>query len=114
MHLSALLSVVVESLEDIKAQDIVVIDIAYTSVADRMIICTGRSQRHVKSIADKVIVASKAHGNMPHGVEGEKIGDWILVDLNDIIVHVMLQEVRDYYQLEKLWQVEDSLKIESS
>ncbi len=108
-----LLPVVTASLEDIKALNVVVIDIAHTSVADHMIICTGRSQRHVKSIADRVALAAKEAGHPAIGVEGDKIGDWVLLDLGDIIVHVMLQEVRDYYQLEKLWQVEESNKVES-
>ena len=102
MHLPELLPVVLASLEDIKAQDVIVMDVAHSSIADHMVICTGRSQRHVKSIADKVSVAAKTSGHPPLGIEGGTIGDWVLIDLNDVIVHVMLQEVREYYQFRKI------------
>ncbi|MGA2654908.1 MAG: ribosome silencing factor, partial [Gammaproteobacteria bacterium] len=84
--------------------DTVVIDVkSLTSIADYMIITSGRSTRHVKSIADHVLEAAKKQGIMPIGVEGEQGSEWVLVDLGDIIVHAMLPAVREYYQLEKLW-----------
>lgn len=98
--------VLLEALEDIKAQDTVVIDIkALTPLADYIIITSGRSTRHIKAIADHAVEAAKQHGISPIGVEGEAGSEWILVDLGDVIVHAMQPAVREYYQLEKLWSV---------
>jgi len=97
---------VVDTLDDGKGSDITVIDVAeLTSVTDNMIIVTGRSDRHNRSLADKVIVAAKENGITPLGIEGNDAGqgDWILVDLADVIVHVMIQDARDFYNLEALW-----------
>jgi ribosome-associated protein len=104
MSTETLKDVVLKALEDIQAIDTVVIDVkTLTSIADYMIITSGRSTRHVKSIADHVFEAAKKHGVTPLGIEGEQGSEWVLVDLGDIIVHAMLPAVREYYQLEKLW-----------
>lgn len=93
-------------LDDAKAMDIQVIDVSeVTTITDKMIIASGRSARQVKSLADKVVASAKEQGIRPLGVEGEK-GDWILVDLGDVIAHLMHPTTRAYYQLEKLWSEE--------
>ena len=104
MKPEALEQIVVEALEELKAQDIHVIDVrGKTSVTDVMVIASGTSNRHVKALADNVIERAKAHGVRPLGVEGEESAEWVLVDLGDVVVHVMLPRVRDFYNLEKLW-----------
>lgn len=103
-----LLAVAVEGLESLKAKDIVQIDVrGKSSVADFMVIAAGTSTRHVKSIADEVVRFAKNLGVMPLGVEGERESEWVLVDLGDVIVHVMLPRVRELYALERLWSVGD-------
>jgi ribosome-associated protein len=95
-------------LEDMKARDIKVLDVrGKTSVTDIMVIASGTSDRHVKSMAEAVAFQAKAAGNPPLGIEGASEGEWALVDLNGVVVHVMLPKVRDYYQLERLWSVSD-------
>lgn len=95
---------VVDKLGDIKAKDIVVLDVRGKSdITDCMIICSGTSNRHVRSIADKVAEEARHAGVMPFGVDGDKDAEWILVDLGEVMVHVMQDEIRDRYQLEKLW-----------
>ena len=95
---------VCDALDDLKAQEVTVLDVnKKTSFADWMVIVTGTSQRHVKSLANHVIEKSKESGHRPLGLEGETDGNWILVDLGDVIVHVMTRESRDFYALEKLW-----------
>jgi ribosome-associated protein len=90
-------------LDDAKAMDIQVFDVTgQTSITDRMIIASGRSERQVKSMAEKLVVRAKQEGIKPLGVEGEQ-GDWVLVDLGDLIAHIMHPTTRAYYQLEKLW-----------
>jgi ribosome-associated protein len=97
---------VVSSLEDFKATDIQVIDVSGKSpLTERMIIASGNSTRHVKSMADNLIVNAKREGCLPLGVEGAGEGEWVLVDLNDVIVHLMLPQTRAFYNLEKLWEV---------
>jgi len=96
---------VVEQLEEIKAQDLKVIDLPEdSSIADYMVICSGTSSRHVKSIAVLLIKSLKENEKPPIGVEGEDASEWVLVDCGDVIVHVMQPATRDYYQLEKLWE----------
>lgn len=96
---------VVSSLEDFKATDIQVIDVAGKNpLTERMVIASGNSTRHVKSMAEHLIVKAKAEGNPPLGVEGAREGEWVLVDLNDVIVHLMLPQTRAFYNLEKLWE----------
>ena len=100
---------VVDALDELKAVNTVSIDVsALTDVMDHIIISSGTSSRHVKSLANNVVVEYKKTGMMPLGVEGEKDGEWVLVDLGDIIVHVMQPQVRDYYNIEKLWDIDAS------
>jgi ribosome-associated protein len=104
----ALLIQVRAALEEIKAKDSIEIDVrGKTSIADFMVVTSGTSTRHVKSIADEVVKFSKKVGVMPLGVEGEREAEWVLVDLGDVIVHVMLPRVREFYALERLWTVGD-------
>lgn len=91
-------------LADLKASHVVVLDVReLTDVTDYMIVASGRSGRHVRSLAEHLVEQSKKHGHQPMGVEGLDQGEWVLVDLCDVVIHVMQPEVRDFYQLEKLW-----------
>ena len=100
----ALTRLVTEALEDRKAQRITVLDVhALTDVTDVMVVACGRSARHVKATAEYAIKQSKAAGCRPLGVEGLREGEWVLVDLGDLVLHVMTPETRETYQLEKLW-----------
>jgi len=99
---------VIDALEELKAKDIREIDVrGKTSIADLLVIASGTSARHVKSIADEVTRFAKKAGVVPLGVEGEVEGEWVLVDLGDVIVHVMLPRIREFYGLERLWTVGD-------
>jgi len=103
---SQLQQLVVSSLEDFKATDITVIDVSGKNpLTERMVIASGNSTRHVKSMAENLVVKAKTAGNPPLGVEGAREGEWVLVDLNDVIVHLMLPQTRAFYNLEKLWEV---------
>ena len=96
---------VISSLEDFKAVDILVTDVSGRNpLTERMVIASGNSTRHVKSMAENLVVKSKAENNPPLGVEGASEGEWVLVDLNDVIVHLMLPQTRAFYNLEKLWE----------
>jgi len=109
----ALRNVVLAALEEIKAKEIREIDVrGKTSIADWLVIASGTSSRHVRSIADEVAVQAKKIGCMPIGVEGEREAEWVLVDLGDVIVHVMLPRVREFYALERLWTVGDQAPLE--
>jgi ribosome-associated protein len=102
----ALTKLAVAALEDMKAVNVKVLDVRkLTDVADTMIVATGNSDRHVKSIADRVIERCREAGHRAYGVEGQKEGEWVLVDLQDLIVHVMLPRIREFYGLEKLWDL---------
>ena len=106
---AALKAVVINALDDMKALEIKVLDVrGLTDVADTMIIASGTSDRHVRSVAQKLVEKTKAAGFRPHGVEGEQDADWVLIDLNEMIVHVMLPRVREFYGLEKLWDMTTS------
>mgnify|MGYP000029413305 FL=1 len=106
MKLEQLHHLVVEALDDLKAKDIVTLDVReMTGMTDHMVICTGTSSRHVKSLAANVASDAKKQGVMPLGVEGDNGSDWVLVDFGDIVVHVMMTEAREFYELEKLWSV---------
>ena len=102
---AALLRVVTAALEDMKAVNVQVIDVrGLTDVADTLIIASGTSDRHVRSIAERVIEQAKASGMRPLGTEGRREGEWVLVDLQDIVVHVMLPRIREFSALERLWE----------
>jgi ribosome-associated protein len=104
----ALADLVVAALDDLKAQNVTVLDVrGLTDVADTIVIASGTSDRHVKSLAGNVYEKAKAGGFRPMGIEGEQEGEWVLVDLQDVIVHVMLPRVREFYGLEKLWDVRE-------
>ncbi|MCO7227382.1 ribosome silencing factor [Pleionea sp. CnH1-48] len=98
---------IVDQLEDLKARDLTMIDVrAKTSITDYMFVCSGTSNRHVKSIAESLVVKLKELGAKPLGVEGDSNSEWVLVDCGDVIVHVMQANARDYYQIEKLWMAD--------
>jgi ribosome-associated protein len=101
---------VLAALDELKAKDVKEIDVrGKTSIADVLIIASGTSTRHVKSLADEVVRFVKKAGMMPLGVEGQREAEWVLVDLGDIIVHVMLPRIREFYGLERLWTVGDEM-----
>ena len=100
-----LLRTVNAALDDMKAVNVKVMDVRHlTDITDIVVIASGNSDRHVKSIADRVLQFAKQNDFRPIGVEGAREGEWVLVDLNDIVVHVMLPRVREFYGLEKLWE----------
>ena len=102
---SPLEGVVSAALEDMKAVNVKMMDVrGLTDIADVMVVASGTSDRHVRSIADHVVEKAKESGRRPLGVEGAREGEWVLVDLQDIIVHVMLPRVREFYSLERMWE----------
>lgn len=105
MPISHLEQIAIEALNDLKALDLITIDIReLTTLADTMIICTGRSNRHVKSLAENVVEKAKQNHQTYIKTEGEKEGEWVIVDLADVIVHIMLPATRAFYNLEDLWE----------
>ncbi|MDX1609640.1 MAG: ribosome silencing factor [Halofilum sp. (in: g-proteobacteria)] len=107
MKTEALADLVITALDDLKGVDITTIDVREkTTVTDTLVIASGTSERHVRSLADRVLDNVRAAGMKPLGVEGEQGGDWLLIDLGDVVVHVMLPEKRDFYNLEKLWTLD--------
>lgn len=106
MNSDKLSTVIEQALDDMKAKDVVRLDVRdMTTVTDYMIIASGTSRRHVQAIAETVAEKAKQAGQAPLGVEGEEGGEWILLDLQDALVHVMLPKVREFYNLEKLWSL---------
>ena len=107
MKIDELKKLVINALEDLKAEDILVLDVKdKTTVTDWIIVASGSSSRHVKSIANNVFIAAKEAGHTALGVEGQEDSEWVLVDLGDIIVHVMQRQAREFYDLESLWSVD--------
>ena len=105
MQAEHLHEITVQSLEDLKARDITTLNLAENnSYTDYIVIATGNSTRHVKSMAQELVTQAKKQGVPPIGVEGEADGDWVLVDLGSVVVHLMLEQTRAYYQIEKIWQ----------
>lgn len=102
----SLKNVVLEALSDMKALEVKLLDVrGLTDIADFMVIASGTSDRHVRSASQRVVEKAKEAGFRPHGVEGQQDGDWVLIDLSEMIVHVMLPRVREFYGLEKLWDM---------
>jgi ribosome-associated protein len=102
----SLKNVVIDALADMKALEVKVLDVrGLTDIADFMVIASGTSDRHVRSVAQRVVERTKEAGFRPHGVEGQQDADWVLIDLSEMIVHVMLPRVREFYGLEKLWDM---------
>jgi len=114
MQTDELKHIALQALEDFKGLDIAEYDVReMTTVTDIMIIASGTSDRHVKSLADAVVMACKKAGVAPLGVEGEREGEWVLVDLGDVVVHVMQPRIREFYALEKLWTVTEEKREKS-
>ena len=107
LNISEMSQIVVEALEDVKAVDIKVLDVqGMSNFTDHMIVASGSTTRQVKALANSVVVEAKKAGMSVIGQEGENPGEWILIDLGDVVVHIMVPQVRDFYNLEKLWSVE--------
>lgn len=105
MSIETLKAILIDALEDIKAQEILEIDVHdKTSIADYMIIASGTSNRHLQAMVNNVSEKAKAQGFEPIGKEGDSGSEWVLIDFGDIVVHVMTPETRAYYDLERLWE----------
>ena len=109
MQIDKLKQLVLTAIDDLKGENIRELDVKdKTSFTDIMIIASGTSSRHVKSIANNVATEAKHAGVQPMGVEGEEQGEWVLVDLGDIVVHIMQPHISEFYDLEKLWEFDTS------
>lgn len=112
MNSEQLSNLVIDALDDVKAQDIIKLDVRnMTDVTDYMIVASGTSNRHVRALIENVAEKAKEAGHRPIGVEGEEGGEWVLLDLQDALVHVMLPRVREFYNLEKLWSLGSSADL---
>ena len=112
MNSEELSALVVAALDDVKAKDIVTLDVRkMTSVTDYMIVASGTSNRHVKALIESVADKAREAGHRPIGIEGEEGSEWVLLDLQDALVHVMLPKVREFYNLEKLWSLGGSGEV---
>lgn len=110
MQSKQLLQLIIDTLEDLKADNIVTLEVSkLTSITDYMLICSANSKRHVISLADRIVEKAKEHKVSPLGSEGKEQGEWALIDLGDVIVHIMLPETREFYALEKIWAKLDTL-----
>ena len=108
MQADELLAIVTNELDERKAENITTIDvIGKTSFTDYMVIATGTSDRHIKALCNYVALALKDKGVIPRGIEGAQGSEWVLMDLGDVILHVMTAQTREFYQLEKLWSIEN-------
>ncbi|MFL1465269.1 ribosome silencing factor [Marinobacter sp. DUT-3] len=115
MQAEQLKDLVIGALGEVKAQDVSVIDVRdRTSVTDYMVLASGTSNRHLKSLADSVIAEAKEQGVRASNVEGSNVSDWILVDLGDVVVHVMMPATREFYDLERLWRDAPDLGVAGS
>jgi ribosome-associated protein len=111
----AKVALIVEAAHERKAIDVIGLDVReISSFADTFIIATGTSDRHVRSVADSIGAALKAHGDPPMGVEGLDEGRWVLIDCGDVIVHIFQQEIRDHYDLERLWSDAPALEVKTA
>ncbi|NKF49571.1 ribosome silencing factor [Shewanella sp. WXL01] len=109
MQGSELKDFVLDKIDDLKAKDITVLDVSnQSSITETMVICTGTSKTHVRAISEHIVVEAKGAGVQPLGVEGRDSSEWVLVDLGDVILHIMQDQTREYYQLEKLWADQDA------
>ena len=104
MKSEQLKDLIIDTLDDAKGVEIVALDVTgLTDVTDYMVIVTGTSNRHVRSMTDRVVEACRERGERPLGVEGQETGEWVLLDMTDVVVHVMLAAARELYDLERLW-----------
>lgn len=107
-----LLAFVVDKIDDLKARDVMQFNVQQTSsITDHMVICSGNSKKHVQSIAEHVVQEAKLAEQPPLGIEGMDTGEWVLVDMGDVVLHVMQEASRDFYQLEKLWQQTETAEV---
>jgi len=115
MRPKQLRTIIYRALEEVKARDIVFLDVRKVAdFTDYMVIVTGTSSRHVVAVADNVIARLRAHGRKPTGVEGTDLGDWVLIDCGEAVVNVMREQVRDFYGLEKLWAEGKRIEVDAS
>jgi len=102
--MTEMIDVVLNAIDSTKAENVVSLDVRHlTALTDYMVIATGDNSRHMRAIINKVIITLKENGIIPLSLEGEQTGEWILLDIGDVVLHVMLQSTRDFYALEKLW-----------